>query len=113
MRFRITTSLLLLLCLAPCLTEAGGGPPALRYRGGAQGRVIFDHQLHASKGARCADCHTDYQATGKQLFATRKQGRISFADHTAATKCFACHDGKDKTQRFDECSQCHRKATGA
>ena len=101
----------LLLCLLPGSVEAGGRPPSLRYRGGAEGRVIFDHQLHASKGDRCNDCHTDYKGTGKQLFATRKRGLISFADHSTATKCFACHDGKNAKESFDECSQCHRKAT--
>jgi c(7)-type cytochrome triheme protein len=117
MRFQMSIAaaalVALALCLPPGSVEAGARPPALRYRGGAQGRVIFDHQLHASKGDRCNDCHTDYKGTGKQLFETRKRGLISFADHSSATRCFACHNGKDAKESFDECSQCHRKATGA
>jgi hypothetical protein len=44
---------LVALCFGPA--HAGGRLPNLRYRGGAQGRVIFDHQLHAADGCRCGD----------------------------------------------------------
>jgi thiosulfate reductase cytochrome b subunit len=118
MRFRtsIAVALLraLLLCLLPGRVEAGGRRPVLQYRGGGQGKVVFDHQLHASKGCRCNDCHTDFSGTGKQLFATRKQALISFADHHTATRCFACHNGKKEApEAFDKCVQCHRKAPGS
>jgi c(7)-type cytochrome triheme protein len=76
---------------------------------GAQGRVIFDHQLHASKGYRCNDCHTDYKGTGKHLFETRKRGLISLVDHETGVKCSACHNGKDE---FDACARCHYKIGG-
>ena len=113
MRFEVSGILALLvpllLGLGPGPVEAGGRLPSLRYRGGAQGPVIFDHQLHASKGFRCNDCHTDFAGTGKQLFTTRKRGLISLADHKTDTKCFACHNGKEA---FDTCEQCHRKVAG-
>jgi thiosulfate reductase cytochrome b subunit len=99
----------LLLCLPPGAASAGGRLPTLSYRGGGRGKVVFDHQLHASKGFRCNDCHTDFAGTGKQLFATRKQGLITFADHRAATKCFACHKGGGVP---DDCDHCHRKIGG-
>jgi c(7)-type cytochrome triheme protein len=115
MRFPIgiTVALLaaLLLSLPPRPAAGAGHLPLLVYRGGAEGKVVFDHQLHASKGSRCNDCHTDYQGTGKQLFATSKQGLITFADHSTATKCFACHNGKNTKENFDECRDCHRKGT--
>ena len=127
MRFEVSGILALLvpllLCLGPGPVEAGGRLPSLRYRGGAEGPVMFDHQLHASKGFRCNDCHTDFARTGTQLFPTRKQGLITLADHRTATKCFACHDGKgaieeakspfyDGKGAFDDCRRCHFKIGG-
>jgi thiosulfate reductase cytochrome b subunit len=108
--FMVALLAALLLCLEPRPVEAGGRIPTIRYRGGAQGRVVFDHQLHASKGFRCNDCHTDFARTGEPLFFTRKQGLFTFADHQTATKCFACHDGKGA---FDECARCHRNVGGS
>jgi c(7)-type cytochrome triheme protein len=113
----------LLLCAQPGSVEAGGRLPLLSYRGGGRGKVVFDHQLHASEGFRCNDCHTDFSGTGKQLFATRKQGLISLADHTTGAKCFACHNGDgvpddrkgafyDGKGAFIDCDGCHRKIGG-
>jgi phosphate transport system substrate-binding protein len=82
------------------------GSAALVYRGGEQGRVIFNGRGHASKGFRCADCHTNYARTGRQLFTTHKSGRIGREDHSTNTKCFACHNGK---VAFDGCPQCHTR----
>jgi thiosulfate reductase cytochrome b subunit len=78
----------------------------LIYRGAGQGRVVFDGRAHLAKGFRCADCHTEYAGTRRQLFETRKSGRISLADHDTDTRCFACHNGK---VAFAECSRCHRE----
>ncbi len=127
MRIQVTllAAFLAILAAGPAAVQAGGRIPTLRYRGGAAGPVVFDHQLHAAKGFRCNDCHTDFAHTGKPLFFTRKQGLITFADHRTAAKCFACHDGKGATEEaknafdydgqgsFDECAQCHRKSGGS
>jgi hypothetical protein len=110
--------------LAPWQVQAAGHIPLILYRGGTRGRVVFDHQTHASKGLRCDDCHSDFAHTGKALFFTRKQGLITFEDHQTATKCFACHDGKgpvesaksalsDRRGAFNECTRCHRNAGGS
>ena len=123
MRFRIFMSVIVVaaLCLdfAQSQVEAGGMPNSIRYRGGKAGWVIFDHQLHSSRGACCNDCHTDYKGTGKQLFATRKQGLIGIEEHDAGTKCFACHNGKGGEEKaapnpiygsldaFSDCRCCH------
>ena len=134
MRFQVSVRAALLavcLCAQAGFVGAGGRLPALTYRGGGHGKVIFDHQRHASVGFRCNDCHTDFARTGKALFATRKQGLISFKDHTTGTKCFACHnaDGEwtqggfglpddrkgasyDGKGAFDDCAGCHRKTGG-
>jgi c(7)-type cytochrome triheme protein len=113
----------LLLFVETGSVDAGGRLPLLCYRGGGQGKVVFDHQLHASEGFRCNDCHTDFAGTGKQLFATQKQGLISLADHTTGAKCFACHNGNgvpddrkgafyDGKGAFYDCDRCHRKIGG-
>lgn len=127
MRFQVSIRMALLagllLCWQPGRVAAGGRLPTLSYRGGGHGKVVFDHQLHASEGFRCVDCHSDFAGTGKILFTTRKQGLISFADHTTGTKCFACHNGDgvpadrkgafyNGKGAFDDCNQCHRKIGG-
>lgn len=115
--FFVGLSVLLCLFLAPWPARAGGRIPLILYRGSAQGRVVFDHQTHASKGLRCNDCHTDFDHTGRALFFTRKQGLITFEDHHTATKCFACHNGEgaavknapyDGRGAFNDCQGCHR-----
>jgi c(7)-type cytochrome triheme protein len=124
MRFKISLGVVallagLLLCWQPDRVSAGGRLPTVRYRGGEDGPVVFDHQTHASKGFRCGDCHTDFAGTGKILFTTRKQALIDFQDHATATKCFACHNGDHTAEdrkgafrtgkgAFDECDRCHR-----
>jgi c(7)-type cytochrome triheme protein len=120
MRFQASLGLAaaaaVLLCLWPGSAGAGGRLPMLSYRGGGQGKVVFDHQLHASQGFHCNDCHTDFAGTGKQLFTTRKQGLIAMADHTSGTKCFACHNGHavtgERKSAFNDCGRCHRKIGG-
>ena len=74
------------------------GNNALNYRGGAQGRVIFDGRTHAAKGLACNSCHS-------ALFPTQRTGLITLQDHSTKTKCWACHDG---TQAFSTCASCHR-----
>lgn len=120
-RVALMAALLVSVCQGP--VEGGGRLRTLVYRGGGHGKVVFDHQIHASEGFRCNDCHTDFAGTGKRLFATRKQGLITFADHTAGVKCFACHnaDGMPNERKsasydgkgaFDDCDRCHRKTGG-
>jgi len=110
----------LMICLEPGRVAADGHLPTLSYRGGSQGKVIFDHQVHASVGFRCVDCHTDFAGTSRILFTTRKQGLISLKDHSTGTRCFACHNGEGVTTdrkgtfiqgkgAFNECKRCHRK----
>ena len=92
------------MVLISTATATGKGGRII-YRGGREGRVVFDGRIHASKGFTCRDCHTDYMNTGLQLFETHKKGLISFEDHEKEIKCFACHNGKTV---FAECSKCHR-----
>ncbi len=119
MRFQVTVAVALLLAAA---AFAGGRLATIRYRGGLEGRVVFDHQVHAAKGFRCNDCHTNFAGSGKPLFTTRKHGLITFADHWTDASCFACHDGKGPADdgkdpnytgkgAFDSCERCHYRGT--
>ena len=100
----------------PGSAGAGGRLPMLSYRGGGQGKVVFDHQLHASEGFRCNDCHTNFAGTGKQLVATRKQGLITLADHTKRREVFCLSQWRRRDRRrksaFNDCGRCHRKIGG-
>ncbi|MFZ0423393.1 MAG: cytochrome c3 family protein [Xanthobacteraceae bacterium] len=102
MALRLVLGSFLLCCF--CMAAVGQQVTTFNYRGGAQGRVTFDHATHASKGYVCMDCHTKFAATGTQLFQTQKQGLISVSDHSGDGKCFACHNG---TIAFATCDQCH------
>ncbi len=104
-----TWSLLLLtfLLLLPGTALAVDGGKSLRYGGGGQGTVMFDGRLHASKGFRCNDCHSE-------LFETRKVAHITMADHFTDKACFRCHNNKYETDPMTasrDCSFCHRKVT--
>ena len=104
-RMAIVCALVALFAGLQAAAAWGQALPSLDYRGGAQGRVAFDHGLHAARGFVCADCHTRWPATGTQLFQTHRLGLTSLADHNRPGQCFACHDGK---LAFDDCAQCHR-----
>lgn len=95
------------LLLGLAATVSAGNPAAVLYRGGEQGRVIFDHRMHAAKGYVCLDCHTSYAGTGKQLFQTRKQGLIDRAVHDRDESCFACHNGAVASS---DCKTCHSQS---
>ena len=97
--------LLALLTAWPGTSLATDGGKSLRYGGGGQGTVMFDGRLHASKGFRCADCHT-------KLFDTKKVAHITMADHFTDKACFKCHNNNNKTDPLTasrDCATCHRK----
>jgi phosphate transport system substrate-binding protein len=87
------------LVMAGTQVVAADGNNALNYRGGAQGRVIFDGRTHAAKGFSCNTCHD-------RLFPTRRTGLIAFEDHGTNIKCFACHNG---VKASNICTDCHRQ----
>lgn len=96
----------ILLALLPDISgKATDRGKALIYRGGDQGKVIFDGRVHAGKGFSCKECHTDFAGKGIQLFETRRKGLISSVDHENGTRCFACHNGD---AAFFDCEKCHR-----
>ena len=90
---------LLLMLFTPATALSTDNGASLKYGGGGGlGTVIFDGRKHVGKGYACKDCHLD-------LFATKKQARISMADHFTDKYCFRCHNN-DKASR--DCVSCHR-----
>jgi c(7)-type cytochrome triheme protein len=102
LHFLILATLWILPDASMHATERG---KTIVYRGGGQGRVVFDGHVHSAKGYTCRDCHTDYAKTGRQLFETQRKGLISTIDHENRTKCFVCHNG---LTAFYKCEGCHR-----
>jgi phosphate transport system substrate-binding protein len=94
-------ALLLAAAALAALSSAAIATPGdtLIYRGGAQGKVVFDGRMHAAQGLQCSACHS-------ALFPTQRVGRITMADHGTDKACFACHNGK---RAFDTCASCHRQ----
>ena len=84
-------------------------PPGktVEFVGGDHGKVVFDGKVHADKGLKCGDCHTN-----PKLFAMKKGGdKITMDDIKAGKFCGACHDGKKAFKAGDEanCGKCHKK----
>jgi c(7)-type cytochrome triheme protein len=79
----------------------------VEFDGGGKGKVVFDGKVHADKGSKCADCHTN-----PKLFAMKKgTEKITMADINAGKSCGACHDGKKAFKADDaaSCDKCHKK----
>ena len=71
----------------------------LSYGGAVDGKVLFDGQIHLSKGYVCVDCHSD-------LFATKREALITMEMHQQDTSCFHCYNGQTA---FNNCAN----ATGS
>ncbi len=81
----------------------------VEFEGGSAGKVVFDGKVHADKGAKCADCHTN-----PKLFAMKKGAdKITMADINAGKSCGSCHDSKKAFKASDaaNCAKCHKKAS--
>ena len=82
----------------------------VEFTGSAMGKVTFDAKVHADKGAKCADCHTN-----PKLFAMKKGAdKLTMKDMNEGKFCGACHDGKKafSVKAPADCVKCH-KAGGA
>ena len=78
----------------------------VEFAGGAKGKVTFDAKTHASKGAKCADCHTS-----PKLFAMKKgTDKLTMAAMNEGKFCGACHDGKKAfgVKAEADCGKCHK-----
>jgi c(7)-type cytochrome triheme protein len=92
-----------------CMSSAFAVPPGktVELAGGDAGKVVMDGKVHADKGLKCPDCHTN-----PKLFAMKVGGdKITMADINAGKFCGACHDGSKAFKAGDKanCAKCHKK----
>lgn len=81
------------------------------------GKVVFDGKVHADKGLKCNDCHTE-------IFPMKKGAtKMTMADINAGKFCGKCHNGIKMIDRVTErsllvvfkssdeanCARCHKK----
>lgn len=100
---RLYQALVLLAVMLAAVPASSTERETLRFGGGGQGTVVFDGQLHASKGFVCRDCHD-------AVFTTAHKSRVSMADHFRGVACFTCHN---QTVASRDCGFCHRKIESA
>jgi c(7)-type cytochrome triheme protein len=102
-----------LLLVAPAAAQVKGpvaGPPDFEIpkAESSPGPVIFSHQQHRGKVAKCTTCHM------KDFKMSRGQsGPITLEAKQEGKFCGACHDGKTTAQGtvvfpIDECDRCHK-----
>lgn len=86
---------------------AAAVPPGMtmEFTKSPMGKVIFDGNVHPTKGVMCDACHP-------KIFEQKKGvAQIKLADHDKGEKfCFACHNGKKAWGTKDNCNKCHIKA---
>lgn len=83
---------------------------SIEFAGGGAGKVVLDGKVHADKGLKCPDCHTN-----PKLFAMKKGAdKITMAEMNAGKNCGTCHNGTKAFKSGDpaNCGKCH-KAGGA
>ena len=71
----------------------------------ANGKVTFDGKVHAEKGIKCPECHTN-------IFKMKKDtSAMKMDDLNAGKFCGVCHNGTKsfKTADPDNCVRCHKK----
>ncbi len=101
--------LVLFFALVFSIGSVLAAPPGkpLEYAGGPLGKVIFDGKVHADKGLKCPECHTN-----PKLFAMKKgTDKMTMADLNAGKFCGTCHNGKKAfaTKDAASCAKCHKK----
>jgi len=81
------------------------------YKKDKKGPVAFDHQKHATAGAKCTDCHHLYDKDGKNVWT----------DDKPVEKCATCHDVNKNTEKdgmkvmklqnayHKNCKNCHKE----
>ena len=68
------------------------------------GKVVFDGNIHPSKGIMCDGCHP------KPFEQKKGAAKITLADHEAGKFCFTCHkEGGKAWPSKDNCNKCHKK----
>ena len=70
------------------------------------GKVTFDGKVHADKGLKCANCHTQPKLFGKKIGSDK----ITMAAMNEGKFCGSCHDGKAafSVKTPSDCMKCHK-----
>lgn len=79
----------------------------VEFDGKGGGEVVFDGKIHADKGLKCADCHSN-----PKLFQMKKGANVlTMKDMEAGKNCGACHNGTKAFSVKDaaNCAKCHKK----
>ncbi len=78
------------------------------FKGGAMGKVAFDHKKHQDSLKDCKTCHHKDEA-GKETGCTKCHAKDSKVNTKQAfhDNCIKCH--KDKKQGPTGCKDCHKK----
>ena len=86
--------------------EMQGGGPIVFSDTKAMPPVTFQHELHASKGLNCTDCHTG-------VFPMQKGGTpkadITMAAMREGKACGICHNGDKAFTVAGNCTKCHAR----
>ena len=101
----LVVSAALMLSIGSAMAVPAG--KTVEFTGSDKGKVTFDGKVHADKGLKCGDCHTN-----PKLFTMKKGAdKITMADINAGKFCGTCHDGKKAFKAGDEanCGKCHKK----
>lgn len=102
-KFTIIAALIIAVAFVGSAMAVPPGKTA-EFKGGAMGKVTFDGKIHADKGLKCNDCHTN-------IFQMKHgTAKIKIADHKAGKFCFSCHNGTKAFATDGNCAKCHKKA---
>jgi c(7)-type cytochrome triheme protein len=81
------------------------------YEGKGAGEVVFDPEVHLSKGLTCSECH-EGRGLISALFEMKKgANEVSMRKMSLGRSCGYCHDGKKTFSTTDDlqCAKCHHK----
>lgn len=102
-RMKLLALTIILLVSVAFVGTALAVPPGktLVFENAAMGNVTFSGQVHADKGFKCSDCHT-------QIFPMKKTS-LTMAAMRDGKECGHCHNGTKAFSVNGNCTKCHKK----
>ena len=103
------TILAVFMAVALSIGSAVASPAGkIEFKGGGNGKVVFDGKAHADQGLKCPDCHVK-----PKLFEMKKgTSKITMAAMNDGKFCGSCHNAGKKAfsvKAPDDCAKCHKK----
>jgi len=104
---KVLKALMVVAAAAAFFGSVMAAPPGMKveFSGGPMGKVTFDGKVHADKGLKCNDCHTN-------IFQMKKgAAKITMAAINKGEYCGTCHNGTKAFKAGDakNCTTCHKK----